>query len=314
MGETTPEVLYHYCSLDTFYNIMKNRSIWLSDISKSNDAQELNWITQQLKNSLSYYFFEFYDRIREQGLLEQLDNSKYKEMIDNINSYDLSKTLKCWAFCLSEKGDNLGQWRGYADDGQGLAIGFNRSFFDSSPTTNELLNIDKSYGLFDFVKYGNLDVVQEFLSKDEIREIETTLDMQVVVKLFKKVLAKTIILAPLYKNLSFQEEAEWRMACVVFTSRILSGGFNPIDNAHWLDDISERLSIKEYSFSPKQQTLVSHIELQIKDMKRAIASVIIGPKSKLTVLDVKLFLISVGLIENYNDKSIAVIPSEASYR
>ncbi len=31
-----PNVLYHYCSLDTFFNIIKNRSLWLSDISKSN--------------------------------------------------------------------------------------------------------------------------------------------------------------------------------------------------------------------------------------------------------------------------------------
>lgn len=314
MEKVLPEVLYHYCSLDTFYNIMKNRSIWLSDISKSNDSQELNWITQQLKNSLSHCFFRFYDRMREQGLLEQLNNSEYKKMTDSINAYDLSKSLKCWAFCLSEKGDNLGQWRGYADDGQGLAIGFNRDFFDSPPTTTDLLNIDESYGLFDFVKYGSLDVIQEFLSQDEIQELETTLDIKLVIKLFKKALAETILLAPLYKNLSFQEEAEWRIACVVFTSRILSGGFNPADNVHWLDDISERLSVKEYSFSSKHQTLVSHIELQIKDMKRAIASVTIGPKSKLTVLDVKLFLISLGLLENFDDKSIRVIPSEASYR
>lgn len=29
-------------------------------------------------------------------------------------------------FCLSEKPDLLSQWRGYADDGQGLSIGFNK--------------------------------------------------------------------------------------------------------------------------------------------------------------------------------------------
>ena len=34
------EVVYHYCSVDTFFNIIKNSSMWLSDISKSNDYQE----------------------------------------------------------------------------------------------------------------------------------------------------------------------------------------------------------------------------------------------------------------------------------
>lgn len=314
MEKPLPKVLYHYCSLDTFYNIMKNRSIWLSDISKSNDSQELNWITQQLKNSLSYYFFKFYDRIREKGLLEQLDNSEYKKMIDNINAYDLSKSLKCWAFCLSEKGDNLGQWRGYADDGQGLAIGFRRSFFDPNLNGDCSLNIEKPYGLFDRVRYGDLDVVKEFLDENKFKEVETTLDVNVLTDLFKIALVKTILLAPLYKGLSFQEEEEWRIACTVFTSKILLDGFNPAKNEHWLSNISGKLGVKQYSFSPKNQTLVSHIELEIEDMKSAIASVIIGPKSKLTVLDVKLFLISLGLIENYNDKSIAVISSEASYR
>lgn len=33
-------VVYHYCSVDTFFNIIKNSSVWLSDISKSNDYQE----------------------------------------------------------------------------------------------------------------------------------------------------------------------------------------------------------------------------------------------------------------------------------
>ena len=34
------EVVYHYCSVDTFFDIIKNSSMWLSDISKSNDYQE----------------------------------------------------------------------------------------------------------------------------------------------------------------------------------------------------------------------------------------------------------------------------------
>ncbi len=314
MADSAKDVLYHYCSLDTFFNIMKNRSIWLSDVSKSNDAQELSWITRQLKSSLSCYFFKFYDRIREKGLLEQLNDPEYKEIIGGLDNLDLSKTLKCWAFCLSEKEDNLGQWRGYADDGQGLAIGFKREFFASKPGNTELLDIDKSYGIFDCVKYGDLDVIKEFLGDDEIKEVETTLDFKVLIRLFKTALAKTILLDPLYKNLSFQEEAEWRLACVVPTSKILLNNFNPADNEHWLSSMSGILRTKHYSFSPQNQTLVSHIELQIENMKSAIASVTIGPKSKLTILDVKLFLVSLGLIENYNDESIAVIQSKASYR
>ena len=34
------EIVYHYCSVDTFFNIIRNSSMWLSDIAKSNDYQE----------------------------------------------------------------------------------------------------------------------------------------------------------------------------------------------------------------------------------------------------------------------------------
>ena len=33
-------------------------------------------------------------------------------------------------FCLSEEADLLSQWRGYADDGTGVSIGFSRKYFE----------------------------------------------------------------------------------------------------------------------------------------------------------------------------------------
>lgn len=36
--------VYHYCSVNTFYAIISNRTIRLSDVSKSNDLLEILWI------------------------------------------------------------------------------------------------------------------------------------------------------------------------------------------------------------------------------------------------------------------------------
>ncbi len=48
------ELLYHYCNTDVFFNIIKNSTIWLSDVSKSNDYQEcvlcLDLSTERWKN------------------------------------------------------------------------------------------------------------------------------------------------------------------------------------------------------------------------------------------------------------------------
>lgn len=45
------KVLYHYCPTSSFLSIMESRSVWLSDIGKSNDAKELY--------VLRHYFYEY---------------------------------------------------------------------------------------------------------------------------------------------------------------------------------------------------------------------------------------------------------------
>ena len=35
--------IYHYCSLDTFAQIIKNKTIRLSDLNKTNDYMEKKW-------------------------------------------------------------------------------------------------------------------------------------------------------------------------------------------------------------------------------------------------------------------------------
>lgn len=50
---------------------------------------------------------------------------KHKEAaIEQLNI--VMNSLSALGFCLSARGDVLSQWRGYADDARGVAIGFNR--------------------------------------------------------------------------------------------------------------------------------------------------------------------------------------------
>ena len=42
-----PEMVYHYCSVETFYHIVNNRTLRLSDIEKSNDFMEKKWAIRQ---------------------------------------------------------------------------------------------------------------------------------------------------------------------------------------------------------------------------------------------------------------------------
>lgn len=313
MAETAPDILYHYCSLDTFYNIMKNHSIWLSDVTKSNDSNELVWATRECKLAVMNAFLEYVERLKASGNFLNAKFREFNKITDSIESLDLSKTLKAWVFCLSEKGDNLGQWRGYADDGKGISIGFYSKIFEhESNQENQSLDFlqDKLYQFCDKIEYGGFDIKQ-LLDSAELDVLTSSCEYDELEKSFKKLITYSIILAPLYKNPAFEEEAEWRFGYETHVESLMNGMVPSQEELYFKET---KFDVVDYSFTQKNNTLVSHIELKIKDMKSAIASVTIGPKSNLTELDVKLFLVSLGLLHDVKDESIKVSRSSASYR
>ena len=113
------KTVYYYCSVETLLNILRNNQIYASDPLKMNDRDELLWFTKtfsdikgndELANSIGY-------NVSIDKIAEQLKN----EGQDNL-----------FVTCFSELDDDLSQWRGYGDDGQGVAIGFDiNSFVDS---------------------------------------------------------------------------------------------------------------------------------------------------------------------------------------
>ena len=46
-------VVYHYCSINALYNILKSRSLWLTALDSSNDKLELQLAKKILDNSLA---------------------------------------------------------------------------------------------------------------------------------------------------------------------------------------------------------------------------------------------------------------------
>ena len=303
------DTLYHYCSLDTFYNIMKNHSIWLSDVGKSNDSKELARATEQCEIAVIKKFLEYSERMKSNNDFLGTRFRDFHKITDQFEAMDTSKTLKSWVFCLSEKGDNLGQWRGYADDGKGISIGFNKKYFAPRNQSMEFCE-SKIYYMFDKIEYGNFNI-DELLSPSDVSILSSSCDYEALEKCFKRLMLYSIILAPLYKSPAFEEEKEWRMVFLAHTSALMQG---MIPSTDYMDKPEPMFDIIDFSFVPKNNTLVSHIEVKIKDIKSAITSITIGPKSNLSVLDVQMFLISIGLLHDTKDDSIKIMRSSASYR
>lgn len=53
METEIPDVLYHYCSIETFLKIIESRIIRLCDMCKSNDAMETKWLIRQANDIIT---------------------------------------------------------------------------------------------------------------------------------------------------------------------------------------------------------------------------------------------------------------------
>lgn len=107
------EVLYHYTTMHACNSILLSKKIWMSDCRFLNDRDELD-------KALSIFLGPFEgeaERCLKFAFWHQKFNRHY---------------CVC---CFSKSPEILSQWRGYADDGTGVALGFSRSSFRSTTFT-----------------------------------------------------------------------------------------------------------------------------------------------------------------------------------
>jgi len=104
-----PDTLYHYCGVAAFKTIIESKKLWLSDALSMNDYLETRWAQTVISRVCDKY---------KHNIPEEIQNY-FRNLIDS--------SLELYLFCFSSQRDLLSQWRGYADDGKGFSIGFNKN-------------------------------------------------------------------------------------------------------------------------------------------------------------------------------------------
>ncbi|MBH3005948.1 DUF2971 domain-containing protein [Serratia ureilytica] len=263
-------LIYHYCSPQTFLKIIEGKVIWLSSTNNMNDSSEGKWykecVNKVLSENESEFGGAFCSSIKLQS--EFLHKPKYIS-------------------CFSLDGDSLSQWRAYAEDGVGVAIGFNEAELD--------VNGDLPLGHVNGKDSVSLSRVRYYKREDLEADIKNAIERSIrsgndsIVSQFK--LVNYFYLEYLrVKNIAFAEENEKR---IIFTP---------------VYDESERISnpLSELAFRVSDNLLTSHLEYKFKST--AIAEVILGPKNKFTDYDLNMFLRHHGL------EHVSCKRSEATYR
>lgn len=106
--------MFHYCSLQGFQSIVESRHLWASNSQFLNDRAEVQRAREALGRSKDLVLKEL---SRYPQLLPILQSQLERVATEDFHVFVTS-------FC--EKPDKLSQWRGYAQQGHGVAIGFSR--------------------------------------------------------------------------------------------------------------------------------------------------------------------------------------------
>lgn len=200
-----------------------------------------------------------------------MDKKSITEVLENIeqkhpkHSAEIKKYLQIlelppipYIACFSEDGDLMSQWRAYADDGNGIAVGFKLSIPQGLPLT---------YAGSDILKYS-LTVEKVIYDYNTQFSLVNTIINQAVqdkpenIFLYANRLKQ---LSYICKHQAFREEKEWR---IINTPLVTS-------------DFKMCSSISDLKFRATRNKLISFLELPIRTENKiaTIAEIVVGPKN-----------------------------------
>lgn len=292
-------IVYHYCSFDTFMAIIKHKTLRLSEITKSNDSKEVIWITRFIEE----VFRDAYNKNASKRLSAKFPEMAFMEMVEHYRNDFFNEKHPIYSFfvtCFSEAddGDLLSQWRGYADDGKGVAIGFDgdvlsqiRQSSFGDPIINPLLNFDK----VEYTERSQKATIKRIANQliDTLKDICNMQNMDDIgtfkyhsMRYFNKSFLELFKQSVFMKNPFFREEREYRL-CFWTDTRFTKTTKPETEGIH-LDD---GLKFEKLGFQNKSGRLVSYVDLNFSESNKPfIKEIIIGPKSLFTESDVINYL------------------------
>lgn len=113
------ETLYHYTDLRGLEGIVKSGKFWFTDYRHLNDPSELKHGVDIARDVARDIATGADGRVR----------LFIDHLLDLFCHDNFASTLEFFIACFSRARDDLGQWRAYADNGRGVAIGLSPSVF-----------------------------------------------------------------------------------------------------------------------------------------------------------------------------------------
>ncbi|MBR0727035.1 DUF2971 domain-containing protein [Bradyrhizobium manausense] len=118
-NSTITQTLYHYTDVRGLKGILEAGQIWFTDYRHLNDPSELTHGIDMARDVAHHIATGADGRVRL--FLDYF--------LDLFRHDNFAPSLEFFIACFSRARDDLGQWRAYADNGRGVAIGLSPSLF-----------------------------------------------------------------------------------------------------------------------------------------------------------------------------------------
>ena len=198
MWEEPERPLFHYTSPEALLKILETQTILATDARYLNDSEELVYVARVVAHVVASI---------------EADTFETRSLAWDIEAEVVHEDAPWSAFvaCFTTQGDQLSQWRAYAGDGAGYAIGLSKQTRLTSPDGRIVPLVPVSYARGE----------QEDMLRPLIEPVVRAYDgfakrgLPIAVEkargtLFKFFADLARAFAPVMKNPGFAEEEEWR--------------------------------------------------------------------------------------------------------
>lgn len=264
------ELLYHYCSPSTLLAVVQNRTLRLSSVASMNDSQELQWGLRLIATCAQN---RWADETQEM----------FSELMETFTN-----RVGFLASCFSTEWDMLSQWRAYADDGRGFAIGFDPVELASIPS--RIIKVCYERGTQERLLSEALSsvLIEEGV---EVSDEEGQSRINDLIELLFDLIG--------FKNPAFREEQEVRLVKLLYHS--------VVDDSLILPEADAAGTLK-IQFQMRGSRPSPFIDVPLPGASAGIREIVIGPRAEVAEREVQLMLGTLGI------RGIALRRSEASYR
>lgn len=250
------DLVYHYCSLDSFIKIVEGKSLKFSDIKKSNDNKEVEFLWQ--------CYLDYIEK-----------NSKNNPCVNSSIHFFKEEQMKTTDFlvcCFSKCNDAVHLWNCYAN--KGVAIGFKRddlvewskgiSFFNNDIYCSDD-NVDGIAVCGDIIYYDKSNI-ESFIEKQ-------CNGIDLIVNNFQYIFNW----APFHKTDFWKEEQEWRIVLPIIYSE--KADFSKVPDYIEKPNIIKIKAAPDLQFGFKLYCLIPF-------ETSAIEEIVLAPNCKANVSDI----------------------------